>query len=420
MLGLGNLDRTDKLVLLIGFLVTVKIRIVGIFSGAELILMPMLFFKHGRCLNSYVKKLMVYAFLWLLGTIASNMHNDIVHDDFIKGVFFLVVLILIIPPIYWLLYDKPERMVLFYLGYGIGSLFSPYTRMDDQYTGALGSQADIYLFYAISFAVSGIGFFLYLKGKRFLGVATCYIVAVIGLFNMARNPFLTGTIATILLFLLNRESQCNITTTVASFQRKIPKYFLFASIAIFVADSVYEPLAASGTLGYEAQEKYFMQTKGGSAIEGGRAETFMGIQLIKENPIWGYGSYARDKNDAFHARYAAEHNKEYIWWATNEDRLLPGHSHIVGAWMQNGILGGIFWIYVLIICWKVFKSGCFIYEPRMLCLTMFLSCRFLWDLIFSPFGDRTYTMFLIITLFIIYDRYRKGDYQRGLVKKLNI
>ena len=59
-------------------------------------------------------------------------------------------------------------------------------------------------------------------------------------------------------------------------------------------------------------------------------------------------------------------------------------------------------------------------EPRMLCLLMFQSVAFLWDLCFSPFGDRTYTMFLIITLFIIYDRARKGNYQNNLVQKLNL
>lgn len=164
---------------------------------------------------------------------------------------------------------------------------------------------------------------------------------------------------------------------------------------------------------------YKQKLSGGNALEGGRAETFMGIQLITENPIWGYGSYARDKNDAFHARYATEHNTEYIWTG-DWDRFLPGHSHIVGAWVQNGILGGLFWLYVLFMCWKVFSSGCIMYEPRMLCLLMFQSVAFLWDLCFSPFGDRTFTLFLIITLFIIYDRAMKGDYQNGLVKKLNI
>lgn len=420
MLGFGKLDKTDKLVLLLGFLVTIKIRIVGMFSVAELILMAMLILKNNNQYksNKYVTKLLWYAVLWTIGTIASNIYNHVDQIDFIKGVFFLVVLLLIIPPIYKLLYDKPERLVLFLLGYGFGQILAPYTTTESDLAEALSD--DVYVFYGIMYAVAGVSYFLYLKGKHTLAIVMRYGIAVAGLFNMARNPFLTATIAVLLLLLMRKETSNNLSYAMNSFRRKIPRYCLIGLIAILAADSIYEPLAANGTLGYEAQEKYYKQmTSGKNPLEGGRAETFMGLQLITENPFWGYGSYARDKNDAFHARYAAEHNTDYIWTG-DQDRFLPGHSHIVGAWVQSGILGGLFWLYVLFMCWKVFKSGCIMCEPRMLCLLMFQSVAFLWDLCFSPFGDRTYTMFLIITLFIIYDRARKGNYQNNLVQKLNL
>lgn len=419
MLGLGKYDKTDKLVLLLGFLVTIKIRIVGMFSGAELILMAMLLFKNNSYYknNRYVKKLRVFAILWMIGTIASNIYNHVAQLDFIKGVFFLVVLILIIPPIYKLLYEKPERIALFFLGYGFGQVLAPYTTSEADLAEALG--ADVYVFYGILAAVAGVSYYLYLKGFHRLAIILRYGIAVVGLFNMARNPFLTGTIAFFLMWLMRKESK-EAQVAMTSFKKKIPKFFLFAVIAMLAADSIYEPLAANGTLGDEAQEKYYKQKlNGGNALEGGRAETFMGIQLIKENPIWGYGSYAKDKGDVFHMRYAAEHKTEYRW-SGDWDRYLPGHSHIVGAWVQNGILGGLFWLYVLFMCWKVFSSGSIMCEPRLLCLLMFQSCAFLWDLCFSPFGDRTFTMFFVITLFIIYDRAMKGDYQKGIVKRLSI
>jgi len=420
MLGLGKIDKTDKLVLLLGFLVTIKIRIVGMFSGAELILMAMLVFKNNNQYksNPYVTKLWWLAILWMVGTIASNIYNHVDQLDFVKGVFFLVVLILIIPPIYSLLYDKPERLVLFFLGYGFGQVLAPYTTTDADLAEAL--DADVYVFYGIMAAVAGVSYLIYLKGYQTLGLYLRYGIAVYGLFNMARNPFLTGSIAFFLLYLLRKENDNDIKATMYSFKRKIPRYFLIAMVAVLAADSIYEPLAANGTLGYEAQMKYYKQKmSGSSALEGGRGETFMGIQLIKENPVWGYGSYAKDKNDAFHYRYAMEHNTDYFWTG-DWDRLLPGHSHIVGAWVQNGVLGGIIWLFVLFMCWKVFVSGCILCEPRMLCLLMFQMCAFLWDLCFSPFGDRTFTMFFIITLFIIYDRAMKGDYKAGLVQKLNL
>ena len=185
MLGFGKLDKTDKLVLLLGFLVTIKIRIVGMFSVAELILMAMLILKNNNQYksNKYVTKLLWYAVLWTIGTIASNIYNHVDQIDFIKGVFFLVVLLLIIPPIYKLLYDKPERLVLFLLGYGFGQILAPYTTIESDLAEALS--ADVYVFYGIMYAVAGVSYFLYLKGKHTLAIVMRYGIAVAGLFNMA-------------------------------------------------------------------------------------------------------------------------------------------------------------------------------------------------------------------------------------------
>ena len=421
MLGFGNgLDRIDKLVLLLGFLVTIKVRIVGMFSVAELLLLFLVFFNNCRSYrqNKYVRRLHKLAIIWVIGTAISNYYNDIDQIDFIKGIFFLIVLILIIPPIYELIYEKPERLVLFFLGYGFGQLLAPYTMLEDNISERLLS--DVYFFYALASLFSGVAYYLYLKGYRNFALYFRYLIAVVGLFNMARNPFLMCCIAFLLILLIKKDSDYEVNDAIYVFRQKVPRYFCIAFLALIIADSIYEPLAANGTLGKEAQKKYLKQKiSGGNVLEGGRRETFMGIQLIAEKPMWGYGSYAKDRKNAFHKRYAAEHKIEYKNVST-KDKLLPSHSHIVGAWMQNGICGGLFWIYVFYMCWKIFMSGCIMCEPRMLCLLMFQSCSFLWDICFSPFGDRALTMFFLITLFVIYDRLKKGDYENELVQKLDI
>lgn len=415
-----GLDKTDILVLVLGFFVTIKIRIIGMFSVSELILMAMLIFRryYKYKNNIYVKNLRRYAILWMIGIIISNYYNNVSQLDFLKGVFFIIVLIIVIPPIYGLLYDKPERLVLFFLGYGFGQLLAPYTTNDVNLSEALS--AEVYKYYAYLYAISGISYFLYLKGKQTISVFIRYGVSVLGLFYMARNPFLTATIALSILLFTKKSNSYNLAYSIKIYKRKMPQLFFFMTIVMLGASFLYESLASNGTLGVKAQEKYYNQKlSGDNILEGGRRETFMGIQLIKENPIWGYGSYAKDKNDEFHVRYAKEHDLEYVWTG-NQDRFLPGHSHIVGTWVQNGILGGLFWVFVLLMCWKVFTSGCLMCEPRMLCLLMFQLCAFLWDLLFSPFGDRTFTMFFVITLFIIYDHFKKGNYKTGIVKHLNI
>lgn len=411
-------DPIDQLTLLLGFFVTVKIRIVGMFSVAELILMVMFIFSktsHFKS-NKYVKNLLLFAVLWMIGTFMSNIHNNVTNIDFIKGIIFLVVMVVVIPPIYNILEDKPERLVLFFFGYGVGQVLAPFTTTEEQLAENL--LVGVYIFYGFLSLALGIGYIIYFKGRKTLGLVMCYGMSVVGLFFMARNPFLTGSIAIILIYIMRNESEKTQQYGIENFKKKIPKYFVLSMLAIVIADSVYEPLAANGTFGDDAQEKYYQQKiNGGNVLEGGRGETFMGIELISENPIWGYGSYAKDKGDKFHMHYAYEHKQEYFW-AGEDNRLLPGHSHIVGAWVQNGIMGGVFWLYVLWMLWKVFKSGCIMNEPRLLCLVMFQFVSLIWNILFSPFGDRTFTMFFIIGLFVIYDKTLKGEYKSGQVKRL--
>lgn len=54
--------------------------------------------------------------------------------------------------------------------------------------------------------------------------------------------------------------------------------------------------------------------------------------------------------------------KEVNWERVDQsDRLMliPSHSHLFGAWVDHGILGGIFWSYMLYIMIKAMGAGIF-------------------------------------------------------------
>ena len=412
---LRKLDSKDKFVLLIGLFTFVKIRLVGIISISELLLLSMyVFYPSIRFVeNKYVKRLFVFAAIWFVGSFISNIYNDSTQVNLIKGVTFILLFIVIIPPIYNLFSDKPARILLFFVGSGLSYYFSPYYNPDEEIAERLMS--DVYLYYRYLALVNALGFCLYYIGYRKLGVLICYSFAVFGLFNMARNPFLIGSLA-VLLLLACRNIIGNYDDMIFQYKSKIPKIFLTIFIALVSVNFIYETLALNGSLGEDAKKKYMVQSAHGGVLEGGRGETFMGIELIKRNPIMGYGSYAKDKTGSFFSDYYREHGfKNGV--VRLKDRLLPSHSHLVGAWMQDGILGGLFWLYVLWMCWKIFISGCFMFERRLLCLLMFQFCSLLWNIMFSPFGDRVSTAALIITFLVIYDNQKKGFYQSEIVER---
>lgn len=406
---LRNLDSKDKFVLLIGLFSFVKIRLVGVISVSELLLLSMyVFYPSIRSVeNKYVKRLFIFAVLWCLGSLISNIYNDSEQINLIKGVIFILLFIAIIPPIYNLFSDKPARLLFFFIGSGISYYFSPYFNPDAEVAERLMS--DVFHYYRYLAVINALGFYLYYKGYHKIGIFLCFGFAFYGLFNLARNPFIIGSIA-VLLILVCRKINGSYREIIFQYKSKIPKIFLTLFITLLSVNYIYETLALNGTLGEDAKNKYIVQSASGGLLEGGRGETFMGIELIRRNPIIGYGSYAKDKTGSFFSEYYREHGLNNGDEGL-ENMLLPSHSHIVGAWMQDGILGGIFWLFVLWMCWKIFISGCFIFESRLLCLLMFQFYSLLWNIMFSPFSDRVSVAAFLITIFVIYDRMKNGAYQ---------
>lgn len=404
-LDFKHLDSTDKYVFLVGLCFSVNIRLVGIFSLSEFLLLP-LAFKYWNALqvDKNAERLRNFAYLWVLGAVIANRVNNIDMFDSIKGIFFLLLFILLMPPIYHLLSDKPERILLFYLGTAISGLFSPFLVQDSAIAEMLA--ADVYRFYAFAGLFMAIGGLLYFKGKRTLAIVLIELVSIIGLFKASRNLFLTSTLGAGILLIMNGKKG-SLESKIALFRKKIGNYFFLGFIALMAVDVIYENLAANGTLGEAAYEKYIYQKQSGNILEGGRALTFMGLELVKMKPITGWGSYAKD-TWGFREMYSYEHGLNYH--DTGEIKLLPAHSIFVGSWMQNGILGAFFWIYVLIVLWKVFKSGCLFCEPRVAGILVFKMMAFLWDWAFSAFGNRVTVLFLVMTLMVIYRNYQQGKY----------
>jgi len=418
-LSVRSLDGRDVFTLMLGLLAVVKIRVVGTFSLSEFLLLAMYFtssvYRWKRDRNCV--KLFVFASLWLVGTVISDYVNQSDTIDALKGAFFIVMMMLLIPPIYSLLYDKPERVLLYFVGTGISGLYSHFFAATDFIKETMAS--DVYRFYAYAAFGSVFVYIFYFKGKKNLAIFIREVIAILTLFHASRNYFLTTTIAAVLLLYINKIKGST-QQRVISFRKKVPTLLVAGLIGVLMVDVVYEELASSGVLGQAAFDKYMTQKQTGNIVQGGRMATFMGIELIKQKPITGWGSYAKD-TWGFMSNYYYQHNIDDITSPELEYEL-PAHSYIVGAWMQNGILGGVFWIFIIVLVWKIFKSGCLLHEPRILGMMMYLFVGLLWDWAFSPFGDRMRFLFIMLSMLVIYDYDQKGCYSNSsiIIKKLKI
>lgn len=161
----------------------------------------------------------------------------------------------------------------------------------------------------------------------------------------------------------------------------------------------YVALVRSGALGEQAISKYERQTRSGSGlldfVRSGRAEFFIGLTAIIENPILGYGVIPIDDN-GYVEKYFAEHAtiedyENLLRFGSYNDidgvRLIPSHSHIIGFWISNGIFGLILWVYILKILFDYYRYT-IDSLPQVFPFVCFMTPSIVWSIFFNPYTGR--------------------------------
>ena len=121
---------------------------------------------------------------------------------------------------------------------------------------------------------------------------------------------------------------------------------------------------------------------------GGRPETLVAIQAIRDSPIIGHGSFAADVR---YSNWRQQLQYEYGYSDTDtaeelEYPVIPTHSHLTMAWVESGILGGLLWIYILVLTIRaLFRLA--LTRPNFAPLYSYLLVNFVWDILYSPFGS---------------------------------
>jgi hypothetical protein len=188
--------------------------------------------------------------------------------------------------------------------------------------------------------------------------------------------------------------------------------------------------AGKGLFGEEAANKYTDQSEktGNFSVLSGRDEVYYTVPKIIESPFIGWGSWYKDRDYLVERTMLlgkTENAAKYM--SDQRDGLVPAHSHIFGGWMEAGLGGGIFWLYVLFLTARILILGAFNLLTYSRFLVVFLLVNFSWDIFFSPYAGerRVWTGFMLLLLLYLetwHDQYihRGGDrplMQGGLLKR---
>lgn len=372
---------------------------VGRLFATELILLaslPFLLLGSGRrLLEPLPRSILLLAALWLLGQIVTDLVRQTPFVDYSRGWAKIAFLTLNFAALYLLVANQPRRLMLFAIGSAVGGLLAYFFNPGDYAAGhpwKFGYGQSVTWLFVVAAA------WFYGPGGRnsFLAIA---ILALAGALNIVLGFRSLGGICLIAAMLLAGSHW--LTGRSANGRIGVVRLALLG-LGILVASVVvleaYSSLAASGRLGRDAQEKYQLQASGRLGIVlGGRSEILVSTRAILDSPFLGHGSWAKDIEYAMLRMNLLESLGYRVEGDPLKQALIPTHSHLFGAWVEAGVLGGLFWIWALVVGGRGLYATLAL-RPAQAPLFAFILTLFAWNVLFSPFGaQQRYQMpFMII------------------------
>jgi O-antigen ligase len=182
-------------------------------------------------------------------------------------------------------------------------------------------------------------------------------------------------------------------------------WWKLAAIAVVVVTTGYGvatwygQAARLGQFGERARMKYESQVRNKfGLLAGGRPEFVGGLLAISESPFVGYGSWPLDHGRVFARACDLMDVKLSPTYYKKGYPLIPSHSHVLGAWVEAGVLGIFFFFYIFGVAARA------VYLPirdenRLRFWIVSTSLLLLWAILFSPISARLETSFLLGAIF---------------------
>lgn len=418
--GMANRPALAFLAFITPCTVFLEFNLVGRIFAPELILiglLPFLLLMRGRMLAAPLPRFfLIMAFCWLCAQILTDLIRDTPFGDYSRGWSKIIFTTMNFCTLYMLLYGSRQRIVLFALGIAIGGYLT-YMINPSEFAARqpwkFGLGVSTILLVVVATQLRPI-FKVWFLPALMIGAVGVYSM-VVGSRSLAAITILAA------LYVLVQQVLGRRHTAPAGFSPIRTFLFFVAGIGIaFSIFNAYQYAASSGVLGNYAQEVYETQGTGAyGVLLGGRSEIFVSSQAVMDSPIIGHGSWA--KNPKYAARILELENYGYeVNYLAADSELIPTHSHFMGAWVESGFVGALFWAWILILVFRVLANLYMVREPLGPLIT-FVGFMMLWDILFSPFGAerRVIVPFYIVLMMFAWDMLR-ASVPRDMIGNLRV
>jgi hypothetical protein len=362
-----------------------NVNFIGALPGNEVLLLallPILLLAHGsRAFEQQYLHFYMLAGGWLIGTLIADAYNGIVLFNRAKGTARVVFFILDFVALAILLDRRTRRIVIFAVSVAFLLALS---------TWQFFPEISLVWKFGLSQGLAIVALLVasYFYGKR--KYVRCFLISVVlaglNLHYGFRSQLGVHFVSSILILPLFADAGHR---KGASETPRIVILLVLTAVGAYAAGASIKFAAQHGFFDESQSSKFLGQASGDyGVLVGGRPETLVAIQAILDRPIIGHGSfpfeikYLQMKQDIqYQHGYSDSDQTE-----DTETPVIPTHSHLTLAWVEGGILGGICWIYILIL---ILRSTLRLsaLRPQMAPLYSYLLVSFLWDVLYSPFGS---------------------------------
>ncbi len=381
-----------------------NVNFVGSIPGCDLLLvtfLPILLLYRGRrAFDRQYLWFYILAGAWLLGTIIADEYNAIGLFNRAKGIARVVFFALDFMALAILLNNKTRRIVIFALSIAALDVLGSW-----QYRPNVEVQWKFGLSEGLAVVVLLVSSYFYVRRRYGICVLIFVVLAGLNLMYGFRSQLAVHFVSAVLILPFT-NSQARLQRSGSRRGQDTSRVVILLAlvgVAAYGANSAIKYATRSGFFDESTQAKFEKQSGGDlGVLFGGRPETLVAIQAIRDSPFIGHGSFPYGP-EYVQMRQDIQYEHGYSDSDVAEDPeypVIPTHSHLTLAWVEGGILGGICWIYILALTVRgVLRLST--QRPPLAPLYCYLLVAFIWDILYSPFGSisRIMAAFYILLIY---------------------
>jgi O-antigen ligase len=388
---------SDAFLFAVGAAGVYSLNLVGALPGDEVLILAALpFLLLTRARRAFPRQYLWFYLLaagWLLGTLIADVHAGTPMPSRMKGTARVVFLILDFIALAVMINGKTRRYVIFALSIVAVMLYYVY-----QFRGAFLLQWKFGLCTALTILSLLVASYFYAKRNYWAAFGISAVLAWLNLIYAFRSQMAIVLIAAALTLPIFDQEHGRQSRLVKSV--KVILLLTFACGAAYTANWAIKTAADRGFFDESLSAKFQTQSEGKlGVLVGGRPETLVAIQAIRDSPILGHGSFPVDPK-YLEMKQDIQYEYGYTESDTPEDipdPVIPTHSHLTMAWVESGIFGGLLWTYILAVTILAMLQISF-RRPFLAPLYCYLLMNFVWDNLYSPLGsvNRLWAAYLVL------------------------